>query len=434
MIPGIKKNMIALPLAGCLLYPMVIKGQDEYTSGFYTRGPEAVEQLGREDASAGPFYIQFGDRLVLLPRITLSASYEDNANLSGANPEEAATMYTIPGLLLMYGAPDRNHLYVDTGLIIPVYSDSDRLDEEVSYLATLGGVSRMGKTSMQGRLGYRRMENVDTLVGARMVRKDYTGDLGLEHRLSRKTSLGLSGSASFFDFDDPRYISYWRYYGAGRGFYRITPKSDAYLQLGAGIDDLQEDVNAGGDAEFYDVSIGLRGKQSPKTTIGGRVGYRWRQTRDDAFEDVNHYIASLNAETSPFGLTTFTALWNADINPSVGDAGFATVDQRVTLSASRRLMTERMRGRAAVFAGMVDYFGQEGRPVDPLDDTPVYDGREDDYWGYSLGLDAWLQYNLSIGLQYSYFENRGARGGTEEEQQDSSYDSGRWGLRLSWNY
>lgn len=430
----IKEYLCPLVFAGCLFAPMMLKGQDDYTSGFYTRGTAAAEELDRADASAAPFYIRLGDRWVLLPRVTVSASYEDNANLSGANPEEATTVYAIPGLLLMYGSPDRNHLYVDTGLIIPLYSDSDRLDEEISYLGTAGGVYRTGKSSMHGRLGYRRMENVDTLAGARMVRKDYTGDLSLERRLSRKTSLGLSGSASFFDFEDPRYISYWRYYGAGRGFYRITPKSDVYLQAGSGIDDLQEEVNAGGDAEFYDISIGLRGKQSPKTSIGGRVGYRWRQVRDDAFEDVNHYIAAVNAETSPFGLTTFSAGWNADINPSVSDAGFATVDQRVTLSASRRLVTERLRGRASVFAGMVDYYGEEGRPADPLDDTPVFDGRQDDYWGYSLGLDAWLQLNLSIGLQYSYFENRGVRGGTEAEKQDASYDSGRWGLRLSWNY
>ncbi len=411
-------------------------GTDYYASGFYTRGVDAATYVESEDAAFAPFYIPLQSHWLLLPRITVSSAYEDNATLNSGPSENATTVYAVPGLLLVYGHPGRNHLYTDAGLIIPLYRSSDRVDEKPSYMLAAGGMYRTGKSSIHARAGYRRLENVDTLVGARIVKQDYTGDLDLEHRLSTKSSAGLVGGVSFHDFEEDRYINYWRYYGGGRLYRRVTPKSDGYLQLGIGRDDLQGVHGRSGDADFYDVSVGMRGRQSVKTSVSGRIGYRWRRPVDDDLDDVNHYIASLNAETTPFGLTTFTGDLMADIRPSITDAGFATVDQRATAGVTRRLFSERLRGQASLFYGQVDYYGTEGRPVD-IDDgraSEVYDGRGDEYWGYSLGLDWWLKHNFSVGVSYSYFENRGNRSGSEEERDRASYSSERWGLRASWNY
>jgi len=426
---------ICLLLCGSLARLVSASGIDTYASGFYTRGVDAALYVDREDSALAPYHVPIGPRLVLLPRITISAAFEDNPTLSSGTPERAETVYVVPGIMLLYGRPDRNHVYADAGMIIPLRSSDETLDEKPSYMLAVGGWYRTGRSSIHLRTGYRRLESVDTLVGARIVKTDYTGGLNMERRVSTKTSVGLLGSVAFHDYEDDQYIDYRRYYGGARVYYRITRKSDVFAQFGMGRDDLQQATGTRGDADFYDVSIGLRGKQSPKTHVAGRIGYRWRQPVDAELEDVTHYIAALHAETTPLGLTTFTGGLAADIRPSSTDDGAVTVDQRATVGASRRIVSERVRGHAALFYGLVDYYGEDGRPVDVRDDRPpVVDGREDYYWGYSFGVQWWLKHNFSFGVSYSYFENVGSRGGSEAEQEQTAYTSGRWALRASWNY
>lgn len=410
-------------------------GVDAYTAGFYTRGVQAAAYVEREDSGLAPVYMPLGPRWLLLPRITVSAAYEDNPTLNSGPTAHAETVYVVPGIMLLYGRPDRNHLYADAGMILPLHSSDEALNEETSYLLTIGGWYRTGRSSVHLRAGYRRLEHVDTLVGARIVKMDYTGDVNLEYRISSKTSAGLLGSVALHDYEADRYIDYRRYYGGARFYHRITPKSDGFVQLGIGHDDLQQKSGSRGDADFHDVSIGLRGQQSTKTHVSGRIGYRWHRPVDDDLEAVNHYIAALNAETTPLGLTTFSGELMADMLPSSTDGGAVTVEQRATAGVSRRLISERIRGQAYLFYGLVDYHGAEGRPVDIRDDPPpVVDGREDYYWGYSLGLDWWLKHNLSFGVSYSYFENVGDHDGTEAQRDQASYTAGRWALRASWNY
>ena len=411
-------------------------GQDTYTSGFYTRGAESADFLDRDDAILAPFYMPLPSRWALIPRLTITSSYENNPALTAEEARnDAVTTYIIPGLMLIYGQRQRNHLYVDAGVIFPVDTDSEEISEDVSYLLALGGGYRIGKTSLGGRLGYRQMENVDTLVGARLIRRDYMASLSLERRVSRKFSVGGSGNSIWFVFDDPRYLDYRRLYGAGQVYYRLNPRSDLFVQGGVGQDRVEERGAQLGDADFYDISIGARGQQTPKTQVSGRLGYRWREGRNPEGSVIEHYIAAVEAETSPFGLSTFSAGLQADIRPAVSAGGFSTVDQRGTFSATRRIIWDRLRARGALFLGQVEYYGPRVTLATTESvSTAVYDGRQDEYWGYSLGLDVWTIYNFSFGISYSYFENRGARNGAAELQELTSYDSARWGLRGSWNY
>ena len=68
------------------------------------------------------------------------------------------------------------------------------------------------------------------------------------------------------------------------------------------------------------------------------------------------------------------------------------------------------------------------------DDGRVFDGRSDDYWGFSLGLDWWTRQHCSFGLAYSYQQRDGSREADAETQETTSYEYGRWIFRASWNY
>ena len=387
---------------------------DYYTAGFYTRGSDAafyIDQGGVLD----PFYIP-AQQWSFVPRITLEATQNDNFFMAGDGEEAVTSIHLIPGALLIYGRPEHNHLYVDAGMGIPVYNSSAAADSGNDYMITAGGVYKTGKSQIHGRIGHRRMEGASTTYGTRIIHQDYVGDIGLEHRISTKTSLGLNGSAEIHDFGTPGYVNYNRYYGAGRFYHRMTEKSEWFVQAGIGMDDLSDSL-AGvyGDAMFYDVSIGMRGKPTPKTSVSGRVGYRWRTFDDSDISDVESWIANLGVETTPFGFSTFSAELLADIRPDITRDGDSIVDKRLTLGVNRRLFTERLRGDASILGGQVEHHGPGGLS-------------EDEYWGFNLALDWWTRWHCSVGAAYSYTERWSVTGG------GPSYETGQWTLRMSWNY
>lgn len=421
----------ALALAGAL--NKASAQQDIYAEGFFTHGVRTGYYLDTNDPIYDPVYVPL-ERWSLVPRVTLTATREDNLFLS-AEKESGTVIRLIPGALLIWGRPESNHLYADAGVVFLVSDSSDRLDEEPSYMFALGGVYQTMKSQVQARGGYRRLENADMQVGARIVKSDYTANAGVDHRVSAKTSLGVLGGLEFHRFDADRYVDYDRFYGGGRIYREMTPMSEVFVQGGVGRDDLDTGAGGYGDADFYDVAVGIRGKPTPKTSATGRVGYQWRTFDSPEIEDVQHWTASLGAETNPRGYTTFSTELLADLRPAIASAGSTSIDQRWTVGVSRRLFVEQLRGRATVFVGRVDYRSpaREAGP-DDRDTSFIYDRRRDDYWGYTLGLDWWAHKNFSVGASYAYVENQAAQNADEITQRAASYDSGVWTLRLSWNY
>ena len=264
-------------------------------------------------------------------------------------------------------------------------------------------------------------------VGARVGKQDILADLGLEHRISGKSSVGLQGNVEIHEFDADSYLDYNRYYGAGRLYRRVSGKSQLFAQAGAGRDDPRR-ADSAAAADFCDLSLGVRGKQSPKFNATGRLGYMWRAYDAEERCDYAHWIASLRAESSPFGLTTFTGELHADVRPAVDADATDVVDQGAVFGATRRLFTERLRGTASATFGQIDYSGGDAAADDD------WDGRTDRYWGFSLGVDWWSKDRFSAGAAYSYMRRDGDVDGDAESQEANSYEQGRWTLRASWNY
>ena len=404
---------------------------DGFASGFYTRGVDAAAYMDQGDAVVDPFYVP-AKTGALLPRVSLAVAHEDNVFLDPEDGQEGTTATLAPGLLALWGRPVGNHVYADYGASLPIYQSEEDLDDEPSHLLRLGAVYRKPKSQLSGQFGFRRLEDLDTAVGARIAKRDLFADLNAEHRISGKTSLGALGRAERHEFESEGYVEYDRYYGAGRAYYRATPKSEVFAQGGLGRDEPRKSIHSSSAADFCDLSLGVRGKQSPKFNSSGRVGYMWRTYDDGAREGYEHWIASLKAESRPFGLTTFGAEVYADVRPAVDADGFDAVDQGVVGRVSRRLFIERLRGNAAVTLGQIDYSGGDGTAV--AEDNAVYDGRSDDYWGFTLGVDWWARKHFSVGLAYSYAERDGSQDAGSEAQEATSYEYGRWTLRASWNY
>lgn len=401
-------------------------GDGAYVSGFYTRGVEAAATIDQGGAVVDPFYVPVRTG-ALLPRVTLAATRDDNVFLDPTNATVGTTLELVPGLLAIWGRPAGNHVYADAGLILPLYESDENVGEDPSQLLRLGGVVRTGKSQLLGQLGYRRLEDTDAVVGTRLAKQDWFADLNGEHRISGKSSVGALGRVERHEFEAENYLDYDRYYGAGRLYHRVSAKSEAFFQGGLGRDEPRA-ADSAAAADFCDLALGVRGKQSPKFNVGGRLGYMWRTYDDETRADFAHWIAALRAEGTPLGLTTFSAELQADVRPAVDADDADAVDQNLVLGASRRLFTERLRGTASATFGQIDYSGGRTAAAGGLD------GRTDRYWGFSLGADWWSKERFSVGLAYSYMRRDGSVDGDEEAQDATSYEQGRWTLRASWNY
>ena len=345
ILVGLVGAAFAVPSAGWA-------ADDGYAAGFFTRGVDAASYIDQGGAVIDPFYVP-AKTGALLPRVSLAVSHEDNVFLDPTNETAGTSIQLVPGLLAIWGRPAGNHVYADYGMILPIYESEAELNDRPSHLLRLGSVYRTGKSQIQGQMGYRQLEDVDTVVGARVAKRDVLGDLGVEHRISGKSSAGLQGRVEMHEFDAENYLDYNRYYGAGRLYHRISPKSQAFVQGGLGRDDPREE-GARAAADFYDLSLGVRGKQSPKFNAAGRVGYMWRTYDEEARGDFGHWIAALKAESAPFGLTTVSAELVADIRPAIDSTATDVVDQGVVLGASRRLFSERLRGNSSATFGQID--------------------------------------------------------------------------------
>lgn len=407
---------------------------DSFSSGFYTRGVDAASYIDQGGAVIDPFYmpVQTG---ALLPRVSLTITHEDNVFLSPEGTNSGTSISLVPGLMAIWGRPTDNNVYADYGVILPLYNSVKELDNGPSHMLRLGASYHTGRSQVNGQVGYRQMEDVDTVVGARVSKRDYTGDLGMEHRVTGKSSVGLQGRLEKHDFDSDRYFDYNRYYGAGRLYHRVSAKSQAFVQAGLGRDDPQEPAAAANGADFYDLSLGVRGKQTPKFNASGRLGYMWRRYDEESRPGFDHWIAALEAESRPFGLTTFTGELAADIRPAIDLDGTDVVDQRVTGTVSRRLFIERLRGNASATWGQIDYSGRAPNGSGTVAENSRFsDARTDHYWGFSLGVDWWTRGRFSMGLAYSYMQRDGSPDAGPATQDATSYEYGRWTLRASWNY
>ncbi len=402
-------------------------GFADYASGFYTRGLETGTYLDQGSGIINPFYIPV-QAWSVVPRVTLTLTHDNNIFLSADDPEESTTLAVVPGVLMLYGRPDHHHLYLDASLKIKPYDSSGNLDGLNDRLLTIGAARITPRSILGASAGYRYTESADTLVGQRIVKEDVILVLDGEQKISAKSSLGVSGSTEWNDYEDPELTDYRRWSADVRLYQQSTPNSDVYVALGVGEDnsDAPDEL---GDFEFYNASLGFRGRQTPKVTMDGSVGYEWRERKDDNDDDTaGNWISSLGINYTPTGFLMFYFNVDAEVRPAVNSLGQSTFDQRYTLGATRRLFSERLRGNASAFIGNVDYTGTAPAGQERNQD------REDEYWGYNLGLDYFTTKDISIGLTYSYFDNTGMTQGTEEEKRNAAYDSGQWVLRLSWNY
>lgn len=404
--------------------PQSAYGWGPYTTEGLALSPRILERFGWP---AGPCLLQ--------PYATVTAVYDDNVSLTSSEKKDELYMDFMAGIMLLYKSPTRSHFYIDYSADYTTYDEKDsdgRPDQTVKV-----GWRQQGATAQLNLAHeYREVRDVDILVGTRLVRTENMTLASLDQRVSSKTSLGVEGHHSLYQFDDDRYSDY-RDYGAGvRAAWQMRPKTSLYGQVDHGWVDVDESHDAYGSAQYDEVSLGVKGQLRPRLAANGKVGVQHRYFENNDIDDITQEVGSLGITGEPWDLFQTWVNLSVNMRPAINAQGYTVVDTRIEPGISRRLFTDRLVGSLSCMWGQVEYKGKSDTVGTGDEDSRVYEGRTDSYWGYSANVEWWFARYWSAGIGYSHMQNDSDADGRMVDGRptdDASYEVDRWMARVSFN-
>lgn len=402
----------------------------ERAEGYQTWGPYTAEGVAVTERNAERFGWAW-EEFRIQPYVEAMVIYEDNllAN-SGETRDETYTLF-VPGVMGVYGNARGDHLYADYSMDFTSLkvNGNDPFDGQTFKV---GGVLVDAKSRVGASHAYREVRDVDVQVGTRLKRQSNTTSASCDNRVSSKTSVGIEGAHALHRFEESAYSDYADYGVHGRMGWQMLPKTALSGRIGHGWVDLDERRDAYGSAQYDEVAIGVQGRPRPRLETSGEVGVQHRYFEDGEIEDITTEVGTLRVAGEPLDRFRVWLAGSAMLRPAIQAPGYTVLDTRLEPGISRRLFSERIVGGLSFIVGRSEYLGTGGDEGD----VRVYDGRQDDYWGFNANLDWWIGRYWSVGAGYSYIRNESAADDvlTAGNGVDpASYEAGRWMLRVSFN-
>ena len=196
--------------------------------------------------------------------------------------------------------------------------------------------------------------------------------------------------------------------------------------------DVDETRDAYGSAQYDEVAIGVFGRPRARLETSGEVGVQHRYFENDNIDDITREVGSVRIAGEPVERLRVWVAASAGLRPAINAPGYTVFDTRIEPGVSRRLFSERVVGAFSGLWGRSEYIGSAEGNTDPR----VYDGRQDNYWGYNANVDWWIGRYWSMGLGYSYIKNDSPADDTLVQGRGverASYEDGRWMLRATFN-
>jgi opacity protein-like surface antigen len=359
------------------------------------------------------------------------AIYEDNLFLNSIDKKSEFYVVATPGAMLVYGRPQDAYLYLDASMDFTTLQETDD-NALAGETLTLAGKWGNAKSQVSASHQYRDVRDVDVQVGTRLKRRSNSTSADYEYRVSSKTSLGLVARHVLNQFSDSSYADYRDYSLSGRLSWQALPKTSLYGRGGHGWVDVDERADAKGDAQYNELAVGVMGRPGARLETSGEVGVQHRYFSNSDTDDITREVGSIRVAGEPVErLRTWLAA-SASMQPAINAPGYTVLDTRIEPGISRRLFSERIVGSLSGLWGQNEYSGSSEGVSDPR----VYDGRKDEYWGFNVNIDCWIGRYWSAGAGYSYMQNDSAADETLTQGQGtdaSSYEAGRWMLRVAFN-
>lgn len=395
-----------------------------------TWGPYTAEGVGITERNPERFGWVAGN-FSLQPYAEARVVYEDNLFLNSVDKQEETYTVFSPGVTLVYGTPRGNNLYVDYSAD---FSSLQEFDNETfdGQSLRVGGTFRNARSRLAVAHEYRNVRDVDVETSMRLQRESHATSIAYDNRISSKTTAGLSVSHNLHTFSESGYSGYREYSVGANAGWQAFPRAVLTAQARHGWVDVDDQRDAVGSAQYDELTFGLTGRPRPRLETGGQVGVQHRYFEDSGQDDITRWVGSFHVAAEPFGRTRVWLKGSASMRPAIQEDGYTVVDTRIEPGLSRCLFNERLVGGISFFRGRTRYIGGG----DPDGEDRVYNGRQDDYWGFGANLDWWIGRYWSVGIAYSYTENDSDADDAVipgETGDDVSYEAGRWMIHAAFN-
>lgn len=402
--------------------------QSAYTWGPYTAGGSVVPSPRENERFTVPV-----SNMAIHPHTEVMWISETGG--PEAMPDQGRGSYFVlmPGASVVYGNPRHNYLYADYSAGFDTLGGGG-LGPLSSQTLTLAGHCQNGKSRTVVTHRFQEMDSLDPYVGVYLNRTDNSTMASYENSVSRKTSVGLRVNHELHEYNTGDYVNYRDFSLEGELGWWVQPRSELSLIAAHGWVQNDKGGDSYGSAQYDEVMAGLVSHLRSRLDVSGRVGLQHRYYEDEGLDDLYGYTGNLRAEVRPFDTFRVWLGASSGIRPAVSDAGYTMMDTRFEPGVSRRLWSERLVGSLNGVWGWVDY---SGRPKpDAADAAEVQAGRRDQYVGLTGSLDWWVGRFWSVGVSYSYLKHDSSSGSADavaSATDRSSYDTGRWMIRVAFN-
>ena len=316
------------------------------------------------------------------PHLDLAATYDDNILISHTHQLRDFSFTVSPGLKLDYGDLTRNFLTLDYTAGIERFVKHTAQDAVNNYVSFRAGFN-FTHLKLQLDNEFRDETSSNPQIGTRVHEEQDLTDASVEYLFSRLFSFGLLYHQEIHHFLTPGEIDNNEFEPGVALYYHTTPKVDLYSEFDYGWVDLQRGENQ----VFENITVGVRGKITPK--ISGRisVGYENRDySGTTPTTDTTTASVSLHGDFTKHTSADFSIL--RQITPSATTLDTSYTATRVDLSVSHKFFMQKV---VASVGGSYEH-----------DDYKPDEDRMDDVWQANVGVRYIATKRLDAGVKYGY--------------------------------
>ncbi len=374
----------------------------QYSATDITGGPHRQWQPGRE------LPIEYAELsteklrdVMLRPYFGLRYTEDRNVFWDQADKKSDSIITFAPGLIFRYGRTVDRWVELDYNHEWNWYDDFSGEDYQADHFGVKGNIGTAKSSFFFGDT-YNKSRRDDNSSRARLD-EEYNIVYGrIKYALSEKTGLGLNSSYTSVDYstEQPNIsnpIDYTEFQIGPRFYYRVTEKADIYAEYAIGFVELDNNDTPGdyGDAEYHQISLGVNGDITEKTTTHGKIGYQ-RRTFEGDIDTIEQWTAGigLKSDLSYRFKCGFDLV--SGITPSITDAGHSVHTVRVAPYLSRDIYYDYFTATLSGAYERARIYEEDGERDD-----------YNDYWEISALVDWHPLKHMTLGVGYVYqkYEN-----------------------------
>jgi hypothetical protein len=376
----------------------------------------AAAMLRTPETRQGLFKIGAFD---VLPRISGSATYDDNIRIRSINKQKDVVFSIAPGIAAVAGEQiegEGKSVTIDYSPSFVFFIDHNELNT-IDHAGHLNAVWGMAKLTLGLSQGFSLSSGTLVDAGNRIEQRVYTTALTSKYQIGEKTAVHVNAGQIFSDYDQvtnaPTRLSGYRTWSNDDWFdYQLTGKITTGIGATLGYTDVDRNPNQTFEQALFRAAYLF----TDKVDFSASVGCEWRQYHGGA-PDAFAPVFNVGGTYRPFEGTAISLEGHRRNQNSVilVDQNFISTGATVSL---RQRMFERLTLSASGSYDNADYQAAT---------TTTVATRSDDYYSVRVGMDVAIRERWTAGVFYQYRKDT-------SNDPSFNFNNNQVGFQTSWGF